>query len=286
MWNRRFPQGFPAFSERWGRPNQLRRISRSVGPRFLCNVIDDQIREQPRTVTGAGTYEAQRRDVYGREGKKGPVLGVLHTGFDRGGSIPEKAQVQTRFSRQDANLQSQRRNKEFTEFRTAEEGWTEVRRRRYSGANRTANGGNGEQQRQAVLWGRGRQINGGKGQTTTCYKCPGRGHTKFECRDPVVCRYCRRVGHYERTCPVAAVERKGENTKYEGMENYLPKVACLVGEFVVGAAEEEEIIQAIVTRFPELMGSKVKKLVTGEILLRQIPPTTCIDLCGGLEGIR
>ena len=65
------------------------------------------------------------------------------------------------------------------------------------------------------------------------------------------------------------------------MENYLPKV----GEFVVGAAEEEEIIQAIVTRFPELMGSKVKKLVTGEILLRQIPPTTCIDLCGGYQMI-
>ena len=81
-------------------------------------------------------------------------------------------------------------------------------------------------------------------------------------------KYCRRVGHYEVACPVAAIERKGERIRYEGMEKYLPSVACLVGEFVVGVVEEEEVIQAIVTRFPDLAGSKVKKLETGEILLR------------------
>ena len=182
------------------------------------------------------------------------MLGALHNSFDRGGSIPVDAQAQSGFSRQKENLQSQRHNKEFTEIRTAEEGWTEERRRRIPGTSRTASGGNGEQQRQAALWGRGRQIKGGKGQRVTCYKCLGKGHTKFECRDPVVCRYCRRVGHYEVACPVAAVERKGERIRYEGMEKYLPKVACLVGEIVVGAVEEEEVIQAVVTRFPELAG--------------------------------
>ena len=161
----------------------------------------------------------------------------------------------------------------------------EVRRRRISGTNRTASGGNGEQQRQTVWWGRGRQIKGGKGQRVTCYKCLGKGHTKFECRDPVVCKFCQRVGHYEVACPVAAVERYGGGIRYEGMEKYLPKVACLVGELVAGAAEEEEIIHAVVTRFPELVGSKVKKLETGEILLRQISPTICIDLCGGYQMI-
>ena len=185
----------------------------------------------------------------------------------------------------DASLHFQKHNEHFKGIGTLEEGWMEVRRRPESGTRRAANGGYGGQQRQVVIWGRGREMKGGQGQRVTCYKCLGSGHSNYECRDPVVCRYCRRVGHYKAACPVAVIEHKGEGIRYEGMEKYLPRVACLVGEIVEGSVDEEEVIKAVVTRFLELEGLKVKKLETGEIILRQISPTVCIELCGGHQVI-
>ena len=62
-------------------------------------------------------------------------------------------------------------------------------------------------------------------------------------------------------------------------------MTCLVGEIVEGEVDEEEISKAVVTRHPNLEGSRVKKLENGEIIIRQISPADCIELCGGHQVI-
>ena len=165
-----------------------------------------------------------------------------------------------------------------------EQDGTEVRRR-ISGRIYEASGGYRRQQGQVEMRDRERPTTGGRRQRVTCYKCLGSGHYKHECRDPIVCRHCRRVGHYAVACPVAAIACKGVRMKYEGMEKYDPRMACLVGEIMAGVVDEEDVVKAVVARFPDLEGSKVKKLETGEILLRQISPKVCIELCGGYQVI-
>ena len=84
---------------------------------------------------------------------------------------------------------------------------------------------------------------------------------------------------------MAVIERKEERGRYKGVEKYLPCVACLVGEIVEGEVDEEEIRKAVVTRHPNLEGSRVKKLENGEIIIRQISRADCIELCGGHQLI-
>ena len=262
---------------RWGRWDRFpaRRFQQHVASRVLPEALSEgfAVGEQSRAANGEvrdgyrGTW-----DKSGFKGRKRPELGAISTGLGR------------RFPRHDASLQVQKRTGKFKGSGASEEGWTEVRRR-ISGRIHEANGGIWRQQGQVVMRDRERPTTGGRRQRVICFKCLGSGHYKHECRDPVVCRHCRRVGHYEVACPVAAKARKGEGMRYEGMEKYLPRMACLVGEFMAGVVDEEDVVKAVVTRFPDLEGSKVKKLETGEILLRQISSKVCIELCGGYQLI-
>ena len=135
-----------------------------------------------------------------------------------------------------------------------------VGRRREPGMRRTQNGGYVGQQGNVVIRGRGRGLKGVQRQRGVYFKCQGSGHYKYECRDPIVFRHCQRVGHYEAACPLAVIERKEEGGRYEGVEKYLPRVACLVGEIVEGEVDEEEISKTVLTRHTNLKGSMVKKL--------------------------
>ena len=133
--------------------------------------------------------------------------------------------------------------------------------------------------------GKGRGLRGTQMQRGVCFKCLGRGHCREECRDPIVCRHCRRVGHYEAACPMAAIERKENQGRYKGVEKFLPSVACLVGEIVEGEVEEEELSKAVVARYPNLAGSRLNKLENDEIIIRQISPANRIEMCGGQQVI-
>ena len=122
-------------------------------------------------------------------------------------------------------------------------------------------------------------------QKGVCFKCLGRGDFKDDCRDPLVCRKCRRVGHYEAACQLGAVERRENWDRHMGVEHDHPRVACLVGEIVEGEVEEEEVCKAVKAKYPNLADAQVKRLENDEILIRQISPTDCIELCGGQQVI-
>ena len=82
-----------------------------------------------------------------------------------------------------------------------------------------------------------------------------------------------------------AVKCKEDRGSYKGVEKDLPRVACLVGEIVEGEVEEEELSKVVAARYPNRAGSQVKKLENDEVLIRQICPADCIELCGGQQVI-
>ena len=163
-----------------------------------------------------------------------------------------------------------------------------VGRRQVSSIWRSAKGGYRGQNDIVEFGGRGKVLQGTQMQKGVCFKCLGRGHFKDECRDPLVCRKCRRVGNYEAACQLGAVERDTRISReywdrHIGMEHDLPRVACLVGEIVEG--EVEELCKAVKAKYPHLAGSQVKKLENNELLIRQISPADCIKFCGGQQVI-
>ena len=254
MFRRVPPKSFD-HPERWGRWDRFpaRRFQQHVASRVLPEALSEGIAlgEQSRAANGEvrngyrGTW-----DKSGFEGRKRPELGAISTGLGRRFPRPVALHAQVGVSRHDASLQVQKRTEKFKGSGASEEGWTEVRRQ-ISGRFHEANGGYWRQQGQVVKRDKERPTTGGRRQRVICFKCMGSGHYKHECRDPVVCRHCRRMGHYEVACPVAAIARKREGIRYEGMEKYLPRMACLVGEIMAGVVDEEDVVKAVVTRFPD-----------------------------------
>ena len=239
------------------------------GREVHISIIDDH-RKSPQ----GGLVSDERNGLASRRGNRGQNLIYPHPSATAG-----------RYVRQVLRLPSQNINEHVRVTGAEEEGWTMVGRRRESGLRQTANGGYGGQNGYKGIGERGRGMQRTPGQRDVCFRCLGRGHYKDECRDPIVCRKCRGVGHYEATCQMVAIRCKEDRGSYKGVEKDLPRVACLVGEIEEGEVEEEELSKAVAARYPNLAGSQVRKLENDEILIRQISPADCIELCGGQQMI-
>ena len=198
---------------------------------------------------------------------------------------PPSASSAGRFVRHVPNRSMQSANEYGRENGADEEGWTMVGRRQEPSIRRSVKGGYGGQNGNVEFGGRGRVLQRTQMHKGVCFKCLGRGHSKEECRDPIVCRKCRRVGHYEKACQLGAVERREDWDRHMGVVHDHPRVACLVGEIVEGEVGEEELFKAVKAKYPKLAGAQVKRLENDEILIRQISSTDCIELCGGQQMI-
>ena len=105
-----------------------------------------------------------------------------------------------------------------------------------------------------------------------CFRCLGRGHAAWECRDPITCRLCRQPGHRQTSCPLRRVQRS--NIPGPGLFD------CLIGDVRGEDPLWEHILDAIRTVCPDLLCPDAHRLVSGTVFIRRMAKADWRKLLG------
>ena len=115
-----------------------------------------------------------------------------------------------------------------------------------------------------------------------CYRCQARDHKAQTCREPVRCRLCRQNGHRQYACP--------RNTRKDARPEPPERTpsglyACLVGEVIDADPTWTQIVECVQEISPSLTHPVFQRLVSGHILLQDLPKETWHTIRGWMYRV-